>query len=93
MICLRSGYCCIHLDVMIIDDPEKGIVEGNVKHKPSGERCQHLSGSKIGEFSCSVHNREWYKDTPCFDFSQIEQNNTECRLGKFFISESENKKC
>jgi hypothetical protein len=82
MICLRCGCCCVHFEVLIVDDPAKGISEGNLRHKKSGERCPHLVGSKFGEFSCAVHGRKWYKQTPCHEYTQIERKNYPCRMGK-----------
>ena len=86
MICLRCGYCCKHLSVVIVDDPKKGIVEGNlIHHKGDGTPCKHLIGSKPGEYFCAVHSEPWFKDTPCFAYTQIEQKNSNCRMGEFFI--------
>lgn len=85
MICLRSGYCCIQLDVVIVDDPDLGIVEGNLKHKPGGEKCQHLVGA-AGKHSCAVHDRGWYKDTPCHEYGQVERGNTPCRIGEHILN-------
>ena len=81
MICLRCGYCCVHYDVVIVDDPAKGISEGNLTHKRCGERCPHLTGSKFGEHACAIHGRKWYKETPCHEYTQIEQKNSPCRMG------------
>lgn len=85
MICLRSGYCCTHYDVIIVDDPDLGITENNLKHKESGTVCQHLRGASPGKYECSIHDREWYKGTPCFDYSQIGSENSKCRLGQRII--------
>ncbi len=82
MNCLCCGYCCINYDVIIVDDPSKGIVESNLKHKRGGERCQHLKGDKVGEYSCAVHNEEWYLETPCAEFTQIGRENADCRIGR-----------
>jgi Fe-S-cluster containining protein len=83
MKCLRCGYCCINYDVIIVDNPKLGIVESNLKHKPSGIKCQHLIGNAPGKYSCTIHNEKWYKETPCFAFSQIESDiNSPCRIGE-----------
>lgn len=88
MKCLHCGYCCINYDVIIVDDPKKGLELDNVKHKPTGVRCQHLRGDKPGEFSCAVHNEKWYKKTPCFDFGQIESKKTDpCRMGEYLLKQ------
>jgi len=83
MICLRCGYCCVHYDVVIVADPAKGILEGNLRHKESGKRCPHLVGNKFGEFYCAIHGEKWYKKTPCHEYTQIEQENSPCRMGEY----------
>jgi len=87
MVCLRCGYCCKASFVVIVDDPELGPVEGNLKClKGDGEPCPHLKGDKPGEFSCEVHDREWYEETPCFAHGQIERSpDDECRMGRFVL--------
>lgn len=82
MICLRSGYCCISLDVIIVDDPDKGICDDNVIHKPSGVACKHLLGTQFSH-SCAIHDKPWYKKTPCAQYTQIESENSPCRTGKY----------
>lgn len=85
MKCLRCGYCCQNSFVMVVDDPEKGIADGNLKaigdHGP--ERCPHLRGNISGQFSCAVHDRPWYPETPCFSHAQIEGKDSPCRMGEF----------
>lgn len=83
MQCLRCGYCCHHLSAIIVDDPQLGPCDGNlILHAGGGERCQHLQGDTPGKYSCRVHNYEWYEETPCFDFGQVESSDSPCRLGK-----------
>lgn len=86
MICLRCGYCCHNYLVAIVDDPEKGLSEDNIiVHEGKGP-CKHLLGNKPGEYSCSVHDKEWYKETPCFSHGQIESSpDDECRLGRHIL--------
>ena len=79
MICLHCGYCCTELLVVIVDNPELGIVDGNLKGKEDG-RCQHLDENNN---MCKVHNYPWYKETPCFAHTQIEHGNTKCRIGEY----------
>lgn len=87
MICLRCGYCCKNYLVMIVDDPEKGLVESNIiAHMGDGTPCKHLKGDKPGEYSCGVHDQPWYEETPCFSHGQIEKGNTNCRLGEHLLS-------
>jgi len=87
MKCLRCGYCCHALSVIIVDDPTKGITEDNLKHHAGGKRCPHLLGNKVGEFSCSLHEKSWYKETPCFAHDQISKSPSDpCRMGVAFTS-------
>jgi hypothetical protein len=93
MICLRCGYCCIHYDVIIVNDPELGLVEENLVHKPCGVRCQHLLGTIPGQYVCAVHDRSWYEETPCFSYGQIEPSpDTRCRMGVYTLKALERSK-
>jgi len=87
MRCVRCGHCCQNYMVIIVDDPKKGLKEDNLKaigiHGP--ERCPHLVGDKPGEYLCRVHERIWYKKTPCFSHGQIENGDTPCRMGVYVI--------
>lgn len=46
-----------------------------------GERCKHLRGKVPGKFRCALHNKRWYRETPCYHHGQIEQRDTPCRMG------------
>jgi hypothetical protein len=72
---------------MIVDDPEKGLVENNVIcHEGKGVPCKHLRGDKPGEYSCTVHDKPWYKGSPCDEFTQIESSlNGVCCMGQFIM--------
>ena len=86
MICLRCGYCCKRLSVIIVDDPSKGVTEGNlILHEGNGTPCKHLEGDGPGNYSCGIHDKPWYKDTPCYSHSQTERGNQECRIGRYII--------
>lgn len=88
MICLRCGYCCHNYMVIIVDDPDKGISEGNlIAHMGEDTPCKHLGGDKPGEYFCKIHDKKWYDQTPCFSHGQIERGNTECRMGKYILGE------
>lgn len=90
MRCLRCGYCCIKYMVVIVDDPDKGMVEGNLIAKETDEWCKHLVGNKPGEYSCAVHNEPWYKQTPCYQYGQIELSVEDpCRTGKYMLDHPE----
>lgn len=90
MICLHCGYCCQHLAVMIVNDPDKGIQEDNiVLHDGTQGPCKHLRGNTPGHFSCAVHNKPWYEETPCFSHIQIERSpNTPCRMGTYILGKA-----
>ena len=87
MICLRCGYCCKRLCVIIVDDPAKGLAERNlIVHRGDGTACKHLTGNRPGEYRCSIHDKPWYRKTPCFHHGQIEPSgNTECRMGRHLL--------
>lgn len=86
MKCLRCGYCCLRCCVVIVDDPDEGPVRSNLKWRDGKERCQHLRGDKAGEYSCAIHDKPWYKETPCFAHGQIEQSpDDECRMGAYLM--------
>lgn len=73
--------------VVIVDDPTKGIREDNLAyHKGQGIPCKHLIGSKPGEYSCAIHDKPWYKKTPCFSHGQIERSkDSPCRMGEYIL--------
>jgi len=73
--------------VVIVDDPSKGIAEGNlVVHEGQGP-CKHLQGDKPGAYSCALHNELWYEETPCFAHGQFEQRpDTPCRMGAYILA-------
>ena len=84
MKCLRCGYCCINYMVIIVNDPAIGIREDNLLAigVNGPERCKHLIGDKPGEFSCAVHHYDWYKETPCFNHTQVGREGDPCRIGE-----------
>ena len=86
MKCLRCGYCCKNYFVAIVNDPELGIREDNIEmHEGQGNACKHLKGEKVGEYSCSIHDKKWYKETPCFSHGQYERKDSNCRLGEHLL--------
>ena len=85
MICLRCGHCCKSYVVGIVDDPEKGPVEGNIIAHAGEGPCKHLRGDKPGSYSCALHDYPWYPETPCYAHGQIEGRNTPCRLGRYLL--------
>ncbi len=86
MRCLRCGYCCVSYMIVVVDDPEKGPVPGNVVGHPGDCRCRHLVGDDPGKLSCAVHGRPWYPKTPCDAHGQIEQSPEDpCRMGAYVL--------
>ena len=72
---------------MIVDDPSKGIVDGNIIHHSGDDKtCKHLEVDEFGESSCLIHQYPWYKETPCFSHGQIESSeNDPCRVGEYIL--------
>ena len=70
--CIRCGYCCKYLSVIIVDNPKKGIIEYNVIfHEGNGKECKHLKKLKNNTYKCMIHHYKWYKKTPCYKHTQI----------------------
>ncbi len=92
MICLRCGFCCNHLDVMIINPrsirPDGTIDPGDQNSmigKPNGRKCPHLA--YLGEVAvCTIHDLSCYRGTPCDRFDQFGPEDTVCVLGGYFKS-------
>lgn len=90
MICLRCGYCCIHLWILTVNKPEKGITESNIIEQGSGTPCKHLLGSAPGEYSCAIHDEDYYEELGCYKHGQIEKSpKTPCRMGVYTLNQSE----
>lgn len=97
MVCLRCGYCCISLSVIIIR-PESVKYDLFIEelafeafmHKPSGYACPNLAWDRVDKKAiCLIHDYPWYKYTPCFSHSQIERSqNNYCRIGKHIVYDS-----
>lgn len=86
MKCLRCGYCCIKYEVIIVDNPELGIRDDNLIAKHTDERCKHLMGDSLGNYSCAIHHYDWYKQTPCYSYGQIELSPDDpCRMGQYIL--------
>ena len=96
MICLRCGYCCKRLSVVIVKDPDKPPSEDNLTvfnggiNPETGEfdnntRCPHLRGDKVGEYWCVCHDKPWFKQTPCAAY-QSHWPEKKCRMGVFLTS-------
>ena len=89
MVCLRCGCCCIMYPVVIVAPKvaAQGRIhtwecKGNFMLKESSEICPHLTFNDA-QATCLVHDRSWYRKTPCNSYGQIEENeNANCRLGQ-----------
>ncbi len=99
MICVNCGMCCVDYDVIIIN-PKAISKDGNVNlnddksyiHKGSGKACPHLYWDDE-KSQCHIHNYEWYKKTPCYDFGQIESSKDDiCRIGYYLVDNNLHKK-
>lgn len=69
-------------------DAALGPIEGNLRAIDTNkEPCPHLRGETPGEYSCAIHDKIWYKDTPCHSHGQIERSpNDLCRIGNHIIN-------
>lgn len=86
MRCLRCGYCCTTLLAVIVVDPDKGIRESNLRGiNMLEERCPHLKGDKPGEYSCAIHDRPWYSETPCAQY-QSHWPDQVCKMGDYLVN-------
>jgi hypothetical protein len=45
-----------------------------------------LRGDAPGEYSCAVHDRPWYADTPCAAY-QSHWPGVNCRMGEFLLAQ------
>jgi hypothetical protein len=90
MKCLRCGYCCCFLDVVIISPSaiqSDGSVdfenEHNYQYKPTNVECPHLKW-KDESAVCGIHHFPWFIETPCYSYTQIGLEDSPCRTGKYF---------
>jgi hypothetical protein len=82
--CVRCGHCCTQYFTVIVVIPELGPRKDNIRSiNMLEERCPHLEGDRPGEYSCRIHEYEWFKDTPCGQY-----NSDGCTLGEYIISNS-----
>jgi len=82
MKCLRCGYCCKNLLVVIVKDKSLGLIEDNLElHKGENKACKYLKGDGPGNYYCEIHNEKWYNETPCFAHTQFENTSCNCRIG------------
>lgn len=101
MICLRCGSCCTDMSVMIInpkyvhmkiilDDYIGDYPEDLVILKDTGIECPHLVRRANNNCTCAIHHLDFYKYTPCYEFSQIERSaQNSCRIGLYKTAQYE----
>lgn len=93
MKCLRCGYCCVASAVAIVSPSHVSenvdLDNVGVEFKRSYELCPHLKFEN-NEAVCTIHHYKWYKYTPCARHSQIEPQNSNCRLGIYFRAHTTN---
>lgn len=84
MKCLHCGYCCLNLFVVIVVNPDLGIIDTNLKAIDClKERCPHLRGNKPGHYSCAIHHYDWFSETPCAQYQSHEFYKDQlCHVGK-----------
>lgn len=86
MRCFRCGYCCTTLLAVIVVDPEIGPEPNNLKGiNMLEESCPHLRGDKPGEYSCAIHDKPWFSETPCAEY-QSHNGDQPCRVGDFLVN-------
>jgi hypothetical protein len=74
--------------IPVVIDPEKPIVEDNILCIDGTQRCPHLTGDKPGEYFCKIHHYEWFAETPCGQFSQIEREDSDCRIDAHLLQKN-----
>lgn len=85
MICLRCGWCCKNLMVMVVDDPDLGLIPENIVFHPGdGRPCKHLRLDGDGRYEYAVYDREWYPRTPCAQYDQV--GGGVCRVGQHVLT-------
>jgi hypothetical protein len=94
MICLRCGHCCHNIPKVLLSivtytgsknkEPESlNVIDAG----ETIERCPHLRGDRPGEYFCIIHDRSWYKETPCYSHGQIERSPADkCRVGQNILN-------
>lgn len=89
-ICLRCGYCCQTCLVAIVIDPDKGPQKGNWRAiNTLEEPCPYLEGDRAGEYSCSIHDREWFPGTACGQHNGfISGKDAPCPMGEYVLGKA-----
>lgn len=61
--CVRCGYCCIALSLVVIREEAGALVP---YRKLPGRVCPHLVRASADLTTCAVHAAPWYVRTSCF---------------------------
>ncbi len=91
MICQHCGLCCVDYMVVVIK-PEYATEDFDINtapeeaflSRPGHDPCPNLYWEG-DESRCCIHHFKWFAETPCAAFTQVEEGNTECRLGRHII--------
>jgi hypothetical protein len=80
------------LDVVIVSNPDKNYLkQTNLEYKSNNKKCKHLVGTECGKMLCAIHDKKWFKKTPCAMHTQYETKNSECRIGTHILNEKKQK--
>lgn len=63
MICLRCGYCCIEMSIVV---PIKLENDFHAMIKPGRQACPHLKESSDGKYECVIHGTPESIGSPCW---------------------------
>lgn len=95
MSCVRCGRCCFYLVPVVSKEysdkenldietlPEEGfvLVDGETTF------CPHLSWDDINDVAtCGIHDKIWFKQTPCYRHANSEFEELPCRIGPYVRS-------
>lgn len=94
MKCIRCGYCCFAFDVIIVKpeniddfDPDGDESEmSKLMHKKGDTICPHLKLDDGDIATCKVHDKPWYKTTPCYYHTVIGNLEDACRVGVYHLT-------
>lgn len=79
MKCRHCGFCCIAYDVIV------PISKTQCSYKPHNQKCWNLEFND--KAICKIHHEKFYKRSPCDSHTQIEKEDTDCRVGVYCLGE------
>ena len=94
MFCYRCSHCCYWFMVTIVKEEyfdkiktENDLTMDAVEIKEERVWCKYLINN-LGKFVCTIHHYSWFKFTPCYQFTQMEENkDSPCRIGEWYRGE------